>query len=257
MKTLLCATLVAPLLLVTACGTATGADPASSAKPSPSGSPHPTGKTRTESFADIEVTVPDSWAHSFAPISGDGRLDDCGNGLPRVASVGRPGVTSDVCEALEDDFEPTAPFVWLGVEIADGTRTAGEFTVETRTVAGVPVTVASKDDVERATILDSVVEIDGEDSHGCTADAQGPGGLSTEGLGEVHGMSVCIYHQGTLVASWERGAKSAHASWRRCTTTTGAAGRVVTGRATPRSRSSSMQTTTSAPPGLGSRRGSW
>ena len=158
------------------------------------------GPTRTESYRGVEITVPASWGWAAAPVDQGGDLATCadpgawppsGEPAEGIPYVGRPTWTSDVCQAWQES-EPDAPYAWLGVPLESGRRTYGDWTVETKVLHGVPVTVASKQEMQRLAILDSARVAD-IDSNGCP---QGPGTTrpgSREGTGKPAHLSVCVY----------------------------------------------------------------
>jgi len=208
MKTILGALL--GLLLVAGCGSDPG-EPDGPAAPAAQGTPSEGAgvRTRTESYRGVEIDVPASWGWGAAPRgeSTDRGVMWCTDGQVHLPSgevapakapyVGRPAMFSDVCGDVDPAHPatPEAPYVWFGVPLDAGTRTVGAWTIETRDVDGVTVTVASRDDAERAAILGSARQLgtDARDSNGCPVRPQQAGGLSREGLGTVHGMAVCVY----------------------------------------------------------------
>ena len=158
------------------------------------------GPTRTESYRGVEITVPASWGWAAAPVDQGGDLATCadpgawppsGEPAEGIPYVGRPTWTRAVCQAWQES-EPDAPYAWLGVPLESGRRTYGDWTVETKVLHGVPVTVASKQEMQRLAILDSARVAD-IDSNGCP---QGPGTTrpgSREGTGKPAHLSVCVY----------------------------------------------------------------
>ena len=208
MKTILGA--LVGLLVLAACGSDPG-EPDGPAAPAAQAPATEIGgvPTRTESYRGVEVDVPATWGWGAAP-SGETADPDVmwctdhqvhlpsGDVVTEAAPyVGRPAMFSDVC----GDYHPTrltppdAPYVWFGVPLEVGSATVGAWTIETREVAGVTVTVASRDDAERAAILGSARRLatDSTDANGCPVRPQQAGGLSREGYGAIHGMAVCVY----------------------------------------------------------------
>lgn len=208
MKTILGALL--GLLVLAGCGSDPGA-PDGPAAPAAQEQATEIGgvPTRTESYRGVEIDVPATWGWGAAPSgqSADPDVMWCTDGQVHLPSddvvteaapyVGRPAMFSDVC----GDYHPThltppdAPYVWFGVPLEVGTRTVGDWTIETRDVTGVTVTVASRNDAERAAILGSARRLttDSTDSNGCPVRPQQADGLSREGFGAIHGMAVCVY----------------------------------------------------------------
>ena len=208
MKTILGA--LVGLLVLAACGSDPG-EPDGPAAPAAQAPATEIGgvPTRTESYRGVEVDVPATWGWGAAP-SGETADPDVmwctdhqvhlpsGDVVTEAAPyVGRPAMFSDVCGDYHPAHPatPNAPYVWFGVPLEPGTATVGDWTIETRDVAGVTLTVASRDDAERAAILDSARRLttDSTDSNGCPVRPQRAGGLSREGFGTIHGMAVCVY----------------------------------------------------------------
>lgn len=174
------------------------------------------GEWRLEQWRGIQVKVPADWGWGGAPQPDfveegqppNDRFLDCGadaylaadgtpflNGDDHRAYVGRPVMQTDACNSFDrgDWQPPSAPYVWLGVEIEPGTVEFGNgYVMETRVVEGATVSVATKDAGLRAWILDSAGPAAGD----CAVALERPAGTAfDEGLAHVTGMSVCVYRR--------------------------------------------------------------
>lgn len=118
------------------------------------------GAWRTEYWRDLAVDVPDSWGWGPAPVDGGGAELLCGEPIPHGSPggqgyVGRPVALSDVCAEV-GDVPVAAPYLWLGSELAVGTRELADgYVQETVEVEGSRLTVATDDPALRERILDS------------------------------------------------------------------------------------------------------
>jgi len=188
----------------------------------------PVTEWRTEYWRDVKVDVPADWGWGGAPMpdfvdpesNSSGRILDCGasayigpkggryvngevnsngdvlfiNGDPSVPYVGRPLMMTDACRVvgLGDVQPPSAPYVWLGAPIEEGTvDVGGGFTQETIEVNGSTVTVATKDPGLRREILASA-----GGGETCMSEYDGAPTIQAvprEGVPEVTGMTVCAY----------------------------------------------------------------
>ncbi|HET7735141.1 MAG TPA: hypothetical protein VFK52_04165 [Nocardioidaceae bacterium] len=172
---------------------------------------------RVEQWRGVQVSVPRDWGWGGAPIddlitSGrgtPGSLLDCGtaafvdasgdkllNGNKELPYVGRPLYMTDMCMSYEPDQppKPTAPYVWLGAPIDEGTIDLGDgWTQETTKVAGESVTVATNDEALRRQILASA---EPNDDTRCATSTDGVWPQSEGRLGsEPTRMDVCAYVQ--------------------------------------------------------------
>lgn len=129
--------------------------PAPSPSPSPAVGPVKPSLWRTEQWQGLVVDVPVDWAWGPAPRRMSGGLYVCGR-EPSRPYVGRPVMMSDACGQEIDPPAPTSPYVWLGVDLPPGTvDLGGGYVQETVAVAGTTLTVATRDDELRASILAS------------------------------------------------------------------------------------------------------
>lgn len=109
--------------------------------------------------------------------------------------MGRPGTRTDVCSLYDPAHppEPEVPYVWLGVDLPDQSRIVGDYTIETRHIGRVAITVAGTNPTQRRRIFDSARWRVGVDANGCPPRPRRPGGVSREGIGEVGSTSLCVY----------------------------------------------------------------
>ncbi len=160
---------------------------------------------RWETYSDLQLQVPDSWAQSLWSGPADCAEDDW---VPE-ATVFRPGGARDA--SLKVCLTPkaarqVAPSVVFAGERPGVVQLAGGWVRETRKVGDQLVTVTAGDDVLRQQILDSAAVVETVDSYGCAprADRQvvrppARGGLKS--VGEIIGVSVCRYSiQGLPIA---------------------------------------------------------
>lgn len=156
---------------------------------------------RWESYGGIEVAVPDDWGYG---VTGH---PPCLDPVMAQPYVGRPGVVPSIlCPGTLPPLSERMPYLWFdSPEPEGGSDHDGGWTLETRTVDQVKVTVLSDDAELRREILDSARAIDRTDSHGCSVThpvTDGPGerpssvdgGLDT--VGDVDSISVCRYALG-------------------------------------------------------------
>lgn len=164
--------------------------------------PAPSGRWRTEYWADVAVDVPAEWGYGGAPYDGgtacypeamvgpDGRrLDDAGS----LGHVGRPIAVTDVCALVPTAWEPGAPYVWLGADLATGTHEYDNgYVQETVEVNGSTVTVGTDDPTLRQRILDSA-----RGGEMCLSELETGGDIRhdvAEGAGaEPVALRVCAY----------------------------------------------------------------
>ncbi|HSV39081.1 MAG TPA: hypothetical protein VLI04_10000 [Nocardioidaceae bacterium] len=172
---------------------------------------------RVEQWQGIQVSVPPEWGWGGAPMVDEyggresGRLLDCGAGAfvhanataeenAPIPYVGRPTYMTDVCHTYDPAHPPTptAPYVWLGAPIDEGTRElGGGWTQQTIVVDGAGVTVATQDATLRAQILASAEAAPVADD-ACEAELSAPPQpmVGREGVsGERLGMTVCAYER--------------------------------------------------------------
>lgn len=164
-----------------------------STSPSPSVSatpaPEPVGNTRTEYYRGVQVDVPADWGWGSSPVL-------CGVTPIGEPYVGRPIPATDACGPAVFDAVPTAPYVWLGADVATGSVDLGEGWIqETVAVDGTTVTVATQEARQRNAILGSAATQDL-----CPAVLVGTPGPTyentVEGLGAFVDAEVCAYRRG-------------------------------------------------------------
>lgn len=148
---------------------------------------------RWESYRFVEVQVPDTWGY------GTTGWPHCLDKTPRPPYVGRPGYVPMIgCNPKAK--EPA--YVWFGDGGKAGVRQRDNGWVEeTRTMAGMSVTVFSDDADLRRRVLESIRPISETDAHGCPVklpDTVRPGhrpanagGL--ESVGTVRSVTMCKY----------------------------------------------------------------
>ena len=187
-------------------------DPASAWLPTP---PTVPDDWRTESYAGIQVKVPETWAWGGAPFDAawepGERLLDCGatafvvpgsrdyeNAPPGTPYVGRPVMLTDACALFDPErpAEPSAPYAWLGAPIPVGTVNFDNgYVMETVRVGDSTVSVATRDVDLRRQIIGTARAVDVDDN-GCQTRLAGPptvGSVLVEGMGKVSETSVCVY----------------------------------------------------------------
>ncbi|WP_344175564.1 hypothetical protein [Kribbella lupini] len=152
---------------------------------------------RWESYADVQLQVPDSWAQSLWPGPPDCTEDDW---VPE-ATVFRPGGMQGMALKLCPTPKPArqvAPSVVFGGERPGVVQLAGGWVRETRKIGDHLITVTAGDDVLRRQIFASAAVVETVDSYGCAPQADrwvvrppAQGGLKS--VGEVTGVSVCRY----------------------------------------------------------------
>ena len=151
---------------------------------------------RAESYGGVQVFVPPDWAEGYGPMPAlDGSTEPlwCTDGA-QVAIVGRPVFGSDVCEGFDPDNtagEPVADSMWFGAPVAEGTvELGGGYTRVTRDVAGVTITVATKDPALGAQILATAEAVD-VDGNGCFTHLDGPPSPIVSSAEAT--LPVCLY----------------------------------------------------------------
>jgi len=172
---------------------------------------------RTESYAGLQVKVPETWGWGGAPFDPQGEpgqgLLDCGaaafvvpgsreyeNVPPGTPYVGRPIPLTDACAMFDPErpAEPSAPYVWLGAPIPLGTVTFDDgYVMETVRVGDSTVSVATRDEALRREILGTARAVDVDDN-GCQTRLAGPptvGSVLVEGMGKVSETAVCVYER--------------------------------------------------------------
>ena len=177
------------------------------------------GSWRYESYAGVQLRVPDTWGWGGAPIrathfGGPGHLGACGTSeasvLPPADSspyvsgtagfVGRPAVVTERCMTLGSAGSiPTGQAVWFDSPFPVGVKGLGPTIAETRAVGDQHVTVFAPQPSVRRQILGSAEQVD-TDHNGCPTQAvvqptAGPDGLRPDRL------SVCVYTQDTGVST--------------------------------------------------------
>ncbi len=174
---------------------------------------------RTESYAGVQVQVPDTWGWGASPVTSDHfagprHLGACGSNQASVLSpndeaayvsvlsgfVGRPAITNERCMTWgAEGSYPAGDAVWFDSPLAVGVEPMVSAVAETRQVGDQHVTVFSADGDLRRQILGSAEQV-GVDANGCPTRAvvrptAGPQNLRPDTL------SVCIYSQDTGVAT--------------------------------------------------------
>lgn len=169
---------------------------------------------RVESYAGVELRVPDTWGFGGSPVRSDsfgGRhLGACGANEAAVLSaaddasyassvtpfVGRPAVMTSRCVPWgSDGVMPGTDAVWFASPLPVGVKNVGSVLAETRAVGGQRVTVFGDDSALRRRIL-GTARVVATDDNGCPAAAvqlptRGPAGLHPSA------MSVCVYSEDT------------------------------------------------------------
>ena len=174
---------------------------------------------RTESYAGVQLQVPDTWGWGASPVTSDHfagprHLGACGSNQASVLSptddaayvsvlsgfVGRPAITNERCMTWgADGSYPAGDAVWFDSPLAVGLEQLVSVVAETRQVGDQHVTVFSADGDLRRQILGSAEQVD-VDANGCptravTRPTAGPRDLRPGSL------SVCIYSQDTGLAT--------------------------------------------------------
>ncbi|RZU14190.1 hypothetical protein EV645_5054 [Kribbella rubisoli] len=157
---------------------------------------------RWESFRTVQVQVPARWTQY---VSGPAPCTFLGNSA--VPTIGRlngwPASKVYTCNTAVLPLARRQPYLWFNDVQAPGIkRYDGGWTEETRVVGGVKLSVLTKDDVLRRTILGSARPITNTDYYGCTArqPADGPTGKPTA---QITAASICEYWNGSLIAGSE------------------------------------------------------
>ncbi len=201
--------------------TSAASTPPPTSRATPSAGPGP--GWRTESYAGVELSVPDDWGWGGTPVnpgagdpgvcevrgatvSPDGTRDP--NARMRLPFVGRPVLQSDACSAVAPaDARPDVDAVWFGSPLPVG-RTSGARPSRTMSVGGQRVSVFTAD----ADLADRVLG----SAHAVSIDANGcPTGEPTDGEVAQTGPStlvVCAYRGDRLMFGVTRGADAA-AAW--------------------------------------------
>jgi hypothetical protein len=173
---------------------------------------------RYESYAGVQLQVPDTWGWGSSPIRstffpGPRHLGSCGTDQALVLSsagdssyasamtsfVGRPAKTTRACVSYgAAGSMPVAQAVWFASPLPVGVKSVGSTIAETRAVGGQRITVFSPQPSMRRKILGTAEQVD-VDANGCptravTTPTAGPAGLMPDS------MSVCVYSQDTGVA---------------------------------------------------------
>jgi hypothetical protein len=159
-----------------------------------------------ESYANVEVQVPDQWTEINA-----GRLATCPAEKPRMAGwVGRPSMLPEPAMGCPVAVrggvtagEPAnrVPYVLFDFNAAPGvTQYDAGWTQEVRAVGALKVAVFGTDAAVRAQVLGSARVIDGVDSNGCAPAHAGaaqasyrPSGKGLTSVGTVESIQICSY----------------------------------------------------------------
>ena len=198
----------AAAVLVAAVGVGAALYPTDSDAPPSAGAPSsrasdqaPTvpGGYRLEVWQDVGLYVPETWGWGGAPgacgagptVGSDGRPLSGGEHAGLDGYVGRPIAQTGSCSS--DRPATTMPYVWLGADVPVGTVHLGHGrTQETRTVAGVAVTVASADPTLRAQILASAHRVALDACPARLASPPDPSGGDTPAFTPIS-LQVCAY----------------------------------------------------------------
>ncbi|ONI66874.1 hypothetical protein BWI15_27175 [Kribbella sp. ALI-6-A] len=157
---------------------------------------------RWETYADVQLQVPESWAQSLWAGPPDCTEDDW---VPE-ATVFRPGgmrgLALKVC-ATPKPARQVAPSVVFDGERPGVVQLAGGWVRETRKFGDHLVTVTAGDDILRRQIFESADVVETVDSYGCAplADrraARPPAQGGLKSVGEITGVGVCRYSIGGL-----------------------------------------------------------
>ncbi|WUJ74896.1 hypothetical protein OG809_16845 [Kribbella soli] len=154
---------------------------------------------RWESFRTVQVQVPERWTQY---VSGPAPCTFLGNApVPAIGRLnGWPASKVYTCSTAVLPLAQRQPYLWFNDVQAPGIkRYDGGWTEETRVVGGVKLSVLTKDDALRRTILDSARPITGTDYYGCAArqPADGPNDKPTA---QITAASICEYWDGSLIA---------------------------------------------------------
>lgn len=160
-----------------------------------------------ESYANVEVQVPDQWTEISA-----GRLATCpAEKLRSDGWVGRPSMLSQlatgcgvVAQGAADVGEAAnrVPYVLFDFNAAPGvTQYDAGWTKEVRAVGALKIAVFGTDASVRAQVLDSARVIDGVDSNGCapthavaTQSSYRPTGKGLTSVGVADSIQICAYN---------------------------------------------------------------
>ena len=144
----------------------------------------------------MQVFVPPTWIEGYGPILGANGITDalwCADGA-QGPTVGRPVYGSDVCEGFDPDDtagEPVADSVWFGAPVPEGVvGLGGGYTRTTRVVAGVAVTVETRNPELGQQILATAEAVD-VDANGCRTHLDGPPAAEVATGGAT--LPVCLY----------------------------------------------------------------
>lgn len=200
---------VALLLLIAGCGGDPGSVAGSVSGPGAAtgGSATPDPGFRWESFAGIEVQVPEEWGTGTSGVAGYGAwCANLGGGAPSPGVNRGPLALMPAIACPEDrpaDSYAAGPDLGTFPPFARR-ELAGSWAVEAVKVAGVSVAVTSDDPKQMAQVIASVHPVlDGVDAHGCPLDSElrqegsrpvarsGPPGVP--GPAEVVAVSACRY----------------------------------------------------------------
>jgi hypothetical protein len=177
------------------------------------------GSWRYESYAGVQLEVPDTFGWGAAPIESSifasrRHLGSCGANEASVLSpadessyvssltrfVGRPAILTDRCVMWgADGSMPRGEAVWFGSPLAVGVRQLGGNVAETRAIGGQHVTVFGPDSQARRQILGTAEEVTVDDN-GCPTKAVSLATTGPPNL-EPDSLSVCVYSQDSGAAT--------------------------------------------------------
>lgn len=151
---------------------------------------------RAESYGGIQVVVPVDWAVGAGPMTEDFPDQSavwCAD-LPAGPYVGRPVFASDVCMGFDPDRQepPRDDSVWFDAPVPVGVRTVGDHTQVTRELAGVTITVTTRDPALGEQILASAEALD-VDANACRTHLDGPPFADTMAAAASVPLAVCVY----------------------------------------------------------------
>ncbi|GAB2568427.1 hypothetical protein [Kribbella endophytica] len=153
-----------------------------------------------ESYANVEVQVPDQWTEISA-----GRLTTCASKRPAWDGwVGRPSALPTIAMGCGSEVSALAdrvPYLLFTFNETPGVKQydAG-WTREVRAVGALQVEVFGADAAVRTRVLDSARTIDGVDSNGCapahavaTQPSYRPTGKGLASVGTAESIQICAY----------------------------------------------------------------
>jgi hypothetical protein len=168
--------------------------------PAPSAAQPPPG-WHWESYANVEVQVPDAWQEISA-----GRLTTCLEKRPPWNSwVGRPSLLPTIAMGCGQEVSTLAdrvPYLLFTVNATPGVKQYdGGWTREVRSIGSLQLEVFGTDAAVRERVLGSARVIKGADSNGCapthavaTQPSYRPTGEGLNSVGTVESIAICAYN---------------------------------------------------------------